>query len=129
MGKTRLSWNQGPALSFADISIGPTTDQTLQISAKHLLLRLDLRALRQKQIKFTEIVLLGPRMVLQLTEKSRVDDLATTGISPSEIPLGKIFVHDLSLRKGSLLILKQREQRSKPLEITDINARLSYNFV
>ncbi len=109
LGKTSLSISHGPAFDFSEIQIGSAKDQKGTLSASRLLVKLELSALLNGRIVFSEIHIEAPTISLQLDPPQ--GSASTSDAGPGELFLQKlqrIQISDLSIDGGTLNLVDNR---------------------
>lgn len=124
LGQARLSFDQGAALDFSHIDIGPAADRPGNLTAAHLLVKPDLREALQGRLTFNEIVLSEPRLTLPPSVPSPADG---EQIDPGVVLvlLDQLRIHSLTLRNGALLQEAPDHQGHPRLLLSGVDAALS----
>lgn len=123
LGQARLSFDQGAALDFSRIDIGPAPDRPGRLTTAHLLVKPDLREALQGRLTFNEIVLSEPRLTLPPATPTPADGQP---IDPGVVLalLDQLRIHALSLRNGALL-QETPDRRPPRLLLSGVDAALS----
>ena len=124
LGQARLSFDQGAALDFSRIDIGPAPDRPGRLTAAHLLVKPDLREALQGRLTFNEIVLSEPRLTLPPATPAPADGQP---IDPGVVLalLDQLRIHALSLRNGALLQEATAGKGRARLLLSGVDAALS----
>ncbi|MDX9708877.1 MAG: AsmA-like C-terminal domain-containing protein [Trichloromonas sp.] len=119
LGQARLSFDQGAALDFSRIDIGPAPNRPGSLTAAHLLVKPDLREALQGRLTFNEIVLSEPRLTLPPFGREKIDPAAILAL------FDQLRIHALSLRNGALLQEAPDRQGHPLLLLSGVDAALS----
>lgn len=119
LGQARLSFEQGAALDFSRIDIGPAADRPGSLTAAHLLVKPDLREALQGRLTFNEIVLSEPRLTLPPFGREKIDPAAILAL------FDQLRIHALSLRNAALLQEAPDRQGHPLLLLSGVEAVLS----
>jgi uncharacterized protein involved in outer membrane biogenesis len=125
LGEIRLSFSQGPAFDFSDISIGPAAGRNDGLQAAHLLLKLEWDDLLQGKITFSAIVLEQPQLAIDLPPPTLDPESALPDLTPKLSGMDQIQIRALSINNGTLLLTdRRRADAPHSLKLVDLNVRL-----